>query len=475
MANNGHTNGHSASHGYGAIGGEATEQGVTQELVGRVFTTSPAFVFALLVLGVLFVLGIVAFVVKAADGFGDRSEWGYYVATFSFLITVFGSAPLVAITFRITKNHFRRAASRVSEMFALVGVLSVLLFIPLIALFPSLEGRRSIWFEVPFHGDLPIYTDFVGVIVLVVCGLGILYISGLPDMAAVSERGAGGLRSLLYSPLVKHWRGTERQWAIHKGLLAILGALYFMMLIFVHFLVSADFALAMVPGWIDSIMPAHHALTGLQSGLALVVVTAFVLHTFGGYREYIGRDFFWSCSKLLLAMSLLWGYFWFAEFNTFWYGRKPEEQALVKFLMVETYALPFYLNMFGNFLIPFGMLVWNHVRRCVIGPTIAACFILVGTLFMMIRFYVPGSSIEDLGVHSIVQTREAHPEQLAAIWPGGLDILLMLGGISGALLIFLLGTRLLPVLSVWEIKEGLLYQVMRPLLRGRYLVLGKPE
>ena len=143
--------------------------------------------------------------------------------------------------------------------------------------------------------------------------------------------------------------------------------------------------------------------------------------------------------------------------------------------MVETYALPFYLNMFGNFLIPFGMLLWNHVRRCIIGPTIAACFILVGTLFMMIRFYVPASSIENLGVHSIVQTQETHPEQLAAIWPGGLDILLILGGISGALFIFLLGTRLLPVLSVWEIKEGLLYQVMRPLIRGRYLVLGKPE
>ncbi len=475
MASNGHSNGHNAPHGYGAIGGEATEQGVTQELVGRVFTTSPAFMLTMLVLGVLFVLGIVAFIVKAGDGFEDRSNWGYYIATFSFLITVFGSAPIVAIAFRITRNHFRRAASRASEMFSLVGVLSVLMFIPMIAMLPSFEGRRSIWFEVPFHGSLPGYSDFAAVIVLVVCGLGLLYISALPDMAAVRERGAGTIRGLLYTPLVKHWRGTERQWAIHKGLIAILGALYFMMLIFVHLLVSADFSLAMVPGWIDSIMPAHHALAGLQSGLAAVVVAAFLLRTFGGYKEYIGRDFFWSCSKLLLAMSLLWGYFWFAEFNTFWYGRKPEEQANINFLMVEAYAFPFYMNMFGNFLIPFGMLIWNHVRRCIIGPTIASCFILVGTLFMMIRFYVPASSIEDLGVHSIVQTAEAHPEQLAPIWPGGLDILFILGGISGALFIFLLGTRLLPVLSVWEIKEGLLYQVMRPLIRGRYLVLGKPE
>ena len=474
MADNGHTNGHTAAHGYGAIGGEATEQGVTRDLVGRVFTMSLSYRVALNVLGALFTAGIIAFIIKAMDGFDDRSQWGYYVATFAFLLTVFGSAPIVSIAFRITKNHFRRPASRASELFSLVGVLSMLWFIPLIALFPSLEDRRSIWFQVPIHKDAPVYADFASVIVLVFCGLAILYVSALPDMAAVKERGAG-FRSLLYTPLAKHWRGTERQWAIQKGLLAILGAFYFMMLIFVHMLVATDFAMSMVPGWIDSIMPAHQALAGLQSGLALVILTAFLLRTFGGYREYIGVDFFWSCSKLLLAMSLLWGYFWFAEFNTFWYGRKPEEQANIKFLMVDTYALPFYLNMFGNFLIPFAMLIWNPVRRSIIGPTIAAGFIFLGTFFMMVRFYVPASTIEDLSVHSIVQVREAHPEQLAAVWPGGLDFLIVIGGISGAAFIFLLATRVLPVLSVWEIKEGLLYQVMRPLLRGRYLVLGKPE
>ena len=48
-------------------------------------------------------------------------------------------------------------------------------------------------------------------------------------------------------------------------------------------------------------------------------------------------------------------------------------------------------------------------------------------------------------------------------------------GIGGAAFIYLLATRLIPVISLWELKEGLLYQRMGTFIRGRYLVLAKPE
>ena len=454
---------------------EMSPQSVTGQLVDRVFSASPAFKVALVLLAGVFAAGVVGFILRAADGFDDRAPWGYYAATFAFLLSVFGSAPLVAIAFRIIKNHWRRPLSRVSELFALVGILNLLWFIPLILLFPSLENRHSIWFEVPIHRDAPIFVDTFAIIFLVVLGLVILHISALPDMAAVRGRGAG-LRGWFYGPLVRRWRGTERQWALHKAALAVLGAFYFMLLIFVHFLVASDFSHALIPGWVDSIMPAHHALTGLQAALGLVLVTCFLLRTVGGYREYIGLDLFWSASKILLGLSLLWGYFWFAEFNTLWYGRKPIEEEVIKLTMVDTYRLAFYLNMLGSFLIPFAMLIWNPVRKSILGPTIAGVSVIIGAFFMMVRFYVPAFGVQDITAKSIVEIKEgANPGQLAAIWPGGPDVLIIFGGLAGAVLIFLVGTRLLPVLSLWEIKEGLMYQVVRPLLRGRYMVIGKPE
>ena len=469
------------NHG-GSLAVEMTPQPVTEELLGRVYNMSRGFKLAVGVLLLVFIGGVIGFVIRASDGFDDRAPWGYYTATFAFVFTVCASAPLVAIALRITKNHFRRPLSRASEMFALVGLLIMGMFIPLMFIFPSMDGaseevpvRKSIWFEVPFHENLPIWADAFAIGALLLCGLVILHVSGLPDMAAAGRRG-GRWRRRLYGPLVNKWTGSEHQWNLHKGSLALLGAFYFMMLMFVHFLIASDFALALVPGWIDSIMPAHHALTGLQAGLGIVLLTCFLLRTVGGYREYIGLDLFWSAGKILLGLSLLWGYFWFAEFNTFWYGRKPVEEEIIRLTMVDTYSLAFYLNMIGSFLIPFALLIWNPIRKSIIGPTIAAASVVIGAFFMMVRFYVPAMGVEDIIAHDIVEINGgANPGQLDTIWPGGPDLLIIFGAIAGVGLIFLLGTRLLPVMSLWEIKEGLLYRVIRPLVRGRYVALGKPE
>ena len=60
---------------------------------------------------------------------------------------------------------------------------------------------------------------------------------------------------------------TKRQWQIQKGGLAILGGLYFMLVVFVQFLIVSDFAMAMIPGWKDSILPPFYTVISFQGGL----------------------------------------------------------------------------------------------------------------------------------------------------------------------------------------------------------------
>ena len=55
------------------------------------------------------------------------------------------------------------------------------------------------------------------------------------------------------------------------------------------------------------------------------------------------------------------------------------------------------------------------------------------------------------------------------------DIFIVLGGLGGAAFIYLLGSRLIPFMCAWEIKEGAMYQFMGTFMRGRYIVLAKPE
>jgi molybdopterin-containing oxidoreductase family membrane subunit len=346
-----------------------------------------------------------------------------------------------------------------------VGLFNFLLFIPLLWALPITDGRRSIWFEWPGHS--PHLWDTLALGLLVVCGLALLYFASLPDLAAVRDHSTGG-RQGMYRRLALNWQGSPHQWRVLQAGVSILGGFYFMFLIFVHTLISVDFAMSLVPGWKDAIFPAFHALNGLQSAVALTLVTMFILRWKGGLKGYLEVDQFWGLSKLLLALSLLWFYFWWSGFYTYWYGRTPAEQSILKLLMFETYKVPFFLAFALCFVVPFVILMWNVVRKTTWGPALAGAIVLVGTFFNMIRFYVPAFSVQDSTLHALETVPPTHT-------PGGVDVLVVLGALAGAVLAYMMATRLFPVISIWEMKEGMLLQRVRGFMKIEIKVLAKPE
>ena len=453
-----------------------TNQQVTEEILALTHSAGPRYKAALVIFGGIFLLGIVGFVIRAVDaGFDDFRPWGYFMAVYAFLLTTASSAPLFSVTQRMVRSHWRRPLARASELFGIVGVLSTLMFIPLIYLLPAAQGRRTIWFEWP---GAPHATDVLAVVFLAVLGLALLYVAALPDLAVSREHATGARRRWLDRLIVVQWRGTERQWAIHKATLTVMGALYFLLLIVVHAIIASDFALALVPGWKDAIFPAFHALAGLQSAVASTVVALFLLYRFGGFKDYISVDQFWGASKLLLSLTLLWVYFWFSGFIVYWYGRQPVEQNILRTFMFETYLLPFLLGFFLSFIVPFLIVMWNFVRKTVLGPTIVASCILLGALFDRIRIYVASFSIADARSDALGQL---HPEILrledvqGALVPSGPDVLMVIGAIAGAVFLYLLAIKVIPPVSIWEIKEGMLYRRRRRFLKTEIMVMGKPE
>ena len=153
-----------------------------------------------------------------------------------------------------------------------------------------------------------------------------------------------------------------------KAAIGVLGALYFTNLIMVHTMISADFAMVLVPGWRDAIFPPFQALHGLQGAVATTIIAMFLMRNFSGLREYVSVDFFWGASKILLGLSLLWAYFFFTEFIIFWYGRQPVEQAVLKTFMFNSYRWPFIAAVFLCWLIPFLTLIWNFARKSMVFP-----------------------------------------------------------------------------------------------------------
>jgi molybdopterin-containing oxidoreductase family membrane subunit len=433
--------------------------------------------------GAMLILGIVGFFMKLFAGFDDKQAWGYYVAVFAFLMTTTSAAPMVAIAPRIANAHWRRPISRAAEIWTLAGCVNLILYIPLIWLLPSLEnGRRSLWFYEQQEG-VPAYAPHIwvtlAIIALVILGVALTWVSCLPDFALLRDH-ATGWRQRWGKTLSLGWLGTTAQWNWQYHRMGIIGAFYFMMLVFVHFFISVEFLMVHVPGWIDSLYPITHAHNALQGGVATVMLTMFFLRQFGGYKEHIGIEQFWALGKLLLALSLLWFWFWFCSFQLLWYGKKPTEVSVLELLVTGPYRELFISVFLLVFIIPWFTMIWNPIRRSIWGPTIIAVSVLIGTFLDRIRLYVGAWDVASFKSKLINPDTDMLGMELAEVpnnivMPGMADIFLTVGFIGGSIFIYLLATRIIPAVNIWEKKEFLLYKAEIQFHRVKVIVLGKPR
>ena len=80
----------------------------TSELISTTTIAPKKIKLIIMILSILSILGIVGIVLKILNGFEDKSAWGYYAATISFLLTTAAAAPMVAIAPTIAKADWVR-------------------------------------------------------------------------------------------------------------------------------------------------------------------------------------------------------------------------------------------------------------------------------------------------------------------------------------------------------------------------------
>ena len=123
-----------------------------------------------------------------------------------------------------------------------------------------------------------------------------------------------------------------------------------------------------------------------------------------------------------------------------------------------------------NFAGPLLIMMWNAVRKSILGPTIVAIGVLIGTMLDRVRLYVGAYSVstepDKYALHSVPNT----------IWPQfSSDVLLWIGSISAVILLYLMVAKLIPLVNIAEQKELLLYKLHKEFHRTKVMVLGKPE
>jgi len=169
-------------------------------------------------------------------------------------------------------------------------------------------------------------------------------------------------------------------------------------------------------------------------------------------EEYLKPIHFQNLGKLMLTMSLLWGYFLFNERLTAWYGNESHEQGVFWAIQSGEYAPFFWTMVILNFVIPLILLGVRRLRT-ITGTVIASCGVVAGMWLERFLIVIPSLSYKQLSYSW---------GSYSPAWP---ELMIMAATFAAMALLYLLFCKFVPIISIWELKVG-----QHPKLRSEEVV-----
>jgi len=143
----------------------------------------------------------------------------------------------------------------------------------------------------------------------------------------------------------------------------------------------------------------------------------------------------------LRMMSLLWTYFIFNERRTVWYGNESAEREVFLVTQRGSFAPLFWTMVVCNFVIPFVILSIKKLRT-ITGCVIASFTVVVGMWLERFLIVVPS-----LG-HKFL------PYMWGQYRPRPVEIIIVSSTFAAMVLLYVLFSKLVPIISIWELKVG---------------------
>ncbi|HKV05045.1 MAG TPA: NrfD/PsrC family molybdoenzyme membrane anchor subunit [Candidatus Acidoferrales bacterium] len=406
------------------------------------YLTALAF-FAVLVIAAFCAFGWQVYGGLGVSGLRSPVFWGFYITDFVFWIGLSHAGTLISAILRLANATWRRPVTRCAEVIT-VFALSIGATFPVIHLgrpwlafwlFPY-PSERGIWPNI----RSPLLWDFFAINTYLVGSVTFLLLPMIPDMALVRDH-AAGLRKKIYSVFALGWRGTPKQWHRLESAMHIMAIAVIPVAVSVHSIVSWDFAMAPVPMWHSTIFAPYFVAGAIFSGIAALIIAMALLRKFLHLEEYLLRVHFENLGKLLLVMSLLWFYFVFAERLTTWFGNESSEMTVFWVTQTGSFSPLFWTMVFCNFLLPFPILAIKKFRT-IAGTVIASVGVVIGMWIERFLIIVPSLSHKYL------------PYSWGTYRPTWVEITITVGTFAAMVLLYMLFAKIVPIISVWELKAG---------------------
>jgi len=395
-------------------------------------------------------LGVVVYLLAAGVGIWGINipvAWGFAITSFVWWIGIGHAGTLISAILLLLHQRWRTSINRLAEAMTIFAVMCA-------GLFPLLHMGRPWFFYwlLPYPNTMGLWPQFRSALVWDVFAVSTYftisllfwYMGMIPDLATLRDRSRSWWGQRIYGILAMGWRNSARHWQRYESAYLLLGGLATPLVISVHSVVSSDFAMANLPGWHETVFPPYFVAGAIFSGFAMVLVLAILLRRAYRLQDLISVDHLDVMAKVLLATCFLTSYGYLSEQFMAWYGGDETESYvyLNRLIGFSQYAGLVWVVFLCNTIVP-QLLWWRSLRRNQLVLFLVALDVLVG--MWLERYMIIVTSLH----------RDFLPSSWGMFHPTWWDYLTFFGSIGVFLFLFLLFIRLLPMISISEMR-GLL-------------------
>jgi Ni/Fe-hydrogenase subunit HybB-like protein len=369
--------------------------------------------------------------------------WGYAIGNFVWWIGIGHAGTFISAFLLLLRQKWRTSINRFAEAMTLFAA-------GIAGIFPILHLGRPWFFYwlMPYPNVMelwpqwrsPLVWDFFAISTYLLVSLLFWYVGLIPDLATLRDRARSRFKQVAYGLLALGWRGEARHWARYETAYLLLAGLATPLVISVHSVVSLDFAVGNTPGYHSTIFPPYFVAGALFSGFAMVLTLAIPLRHFFGLHDFITARHLDHAAKIMLATASIVIYGYAMEAFISFYSGDPFERYMTLNRAFGPYAPVYWFMLVCNVLVP--QLLWlRAVRRNVIVLFVISLVVNVG--MWTERFLIVVTSLH----------RDFLPSAWGMFYPSVWDWIFLLSSIGMFVWLFLTFVRLLPAISIAEMRE----------------------
>lgn len=395
---------------------------------------------------------LVSVIVLFAEGVGVWGinipvNWGIAISNTVWWIGIGHAGTFISAMLLLTQQDWRNSLNRFAEAMTLFAATCAVMY-------PVLHLGRPFYFYfmIPYPSMLQVWPQFRSPLVwdlfaffaYLTVSLIFWYVGLVPDLASVRDRTRKRRWQVFFGVLALGWRGEAAAWVRWRRTYVLLAVLAMPLVVSVHSGVSLLFAGGPVPGWNTSVFPPYFVLGAVFSGFAVVILIAATLRAAFGLGNLVTQRHMELLGLFLLTTGLMTGYGYVMDSFTAWYAGGYELRTLVD-RVSGSYAPTFWGAVLLNF-VPLQLLWARRWRRSTAVLVAVAIAVTVGMWLERYMLVVTGLYQDYLpssfgGYH-------------ASFWEWSL----FLGLIGLFFFLFFVFVRLLPQISIFELKEVLRHQ-----------------